>query len=266
LADDQIWNGQFEAKLLEQGVRVVFPTAIPKHYSLWGSTGNVWFDRSELTPQAPEDVDGIEDSLNQIEAVIREALTCGISPNKIILGGFSMGGGMALQCMRHLHMDWAGIFALSSFLQETSGVWMGESYDGEVSWPPVLMMHGTSDDLVPLSWGLDTAERLKKIRVPVIWEEYKSISHELSSDEISRLCSWILERLDIIDPASDSVPNETKNMKIQPDDDTSGGHILRSKTAQPEKPEASFDEKGIHFAVTKQGNQAIAIFDVPEGS
>jgi len=39
-----------------------------------------------------------------------------------ILGGFSMGGGMAMHLAYRFHQDLAGVFALSSFLNKDSAV------------------------------------------------------------------------------------------------------------------------------------------------
>lgn len=40
-----------------------------------------------------------------------------------ILGGFSMGGGMAMHLAYRFHQDLAGVFALSSFLNKDSAVY-----------------------------------------------------------------------------------------------------------------------------------------------
>lgn len=40
-----------------------------------------------------------------------------------ILGGFSMGGGMAMHLAYRFHQDLAGVFALSSFLNKDSSVY-----------------------------------------------------------------------------------------------------------------------------------------------
>lgn len=124
----------------------------------------------------------------------------GIAYGRMILGGFSMGGGMALRIglMRpSKEQQLGGVICLSSFLSSASQVWShlahlqepaaampatacttpsteavgGAAAAGEgeraggggllASIPPVLMYHGSHDPMVSPMWGKTTAERLQ---------------------------------------------------------------------------------------------------------
>ncbi|EOD30085.1 hypothetical protein EMIHUDRAFT_203543 [Emiliania huxleyi CCMP1516] len=60
------------------GVRVLFPSAEPIAYR--GSTTTAWYDRTELPPTAAEETTSVENSVG-----------------RLVVGGFSQGGGIALQ-------------------------------------------------------------------------------------------------------------------------------------------------------------------------
>jgi phospholipase/carboxylesterase len=58
----------------------------------------------------------------QILDIIAQLMGEGIAPNRIFVGGFSMGGGMALQFLARFKRPLAGVFAMSSFLATDSRV------------------------------------------------------------------------------------------------------------------------------------------------
>ncbi|CAM2096233.1 unnamed protein product [Caretta caretta] len=91
-----------------------------------GALSTVWFDRWKISNECPEHIETIDSMCRVLTNVIDDEVKNGISKNKIILGGFSMGGGMAMHLAYRYHQDVAGVFALSSFLNKTSAVYQGE--------------------------------------------------------------------------------------------------------------------------------------------
>lgn len=74
-----------------------------------------------------------------------------------LLGGFSMGGALALHSGYHVNPNIAGVFACSSFLNDSSVVFetlkkLKDQANVE-HLPKLLMYHGDRDSLVPQSWG-----------------------------------------------------------------------------------------------------------------
>lgn len=72
----------------------------------------------------PEDLLSIDKAAWNLEKLIREEVEReGIPFSKVVLGGFSQGGTMALHMAYRLYPEVAGCFALSSFLPSDSGVY-----------------------------------------------------------------------------------------------------------------------------------------------
>jgi len=136
--------------------RVVFPTAPMRKYSLLGPHGvqRVWFDRKQLDPAGPEDVQGTDMMRAQVRRVIDEEVSKGVDLSRIVVGGFSMGAAQSLHMLSDPELcdNLAGIFALSTFLPDDSvlpeRVKKHTSAGGRV--PPLLWFHGTSDPMIRL--------------------------------------------------------------------------------------------------------------------
>ena len=55
-----------------------------------------WFDLMSLDPSGPEDEKGIEKSSTNLTKIIDEEINNGIDPSRIVIGGFSQGGALAI--------------------------------------------------------------------------------------------------------------------------------------------------------------------------
>ncbi|NXI66327.1 LYPL1 protein, partial [Anseranas semipalmata] len=113
-----------------------------------------------------------------------------------IVGGFSMGGGMAMHLAYRFHQDLAGVFALSSFLNKDSAVYQTLKRDERVL-PELFQCHGTADELVLYSWGEETNKMLKSLGVSTSLHTFPNLNHELNRTEIEKLKTWILKKLPI---------------------------------------------------------------------
>ncbi|XP_074753340.1 lysophospholipase-like protein 1 isoform X4 [Athene noctua] len=112
----------------------------------------------------------------------------------LILGGFSMGGGMAMHLAYRFHQDLAGVFALSSFLNKDSAVYQALKRNDSVL-PELFQCHGTADELVLYSWGEETNKMLKSLGVSTSLHTFPNLNHELSRTEIEKLKAWIVKKL-----------------------------------------------------------------------
>ncbi|XP_014677482.1 PREDICTED: lysophospholipase-like protein 1 [Priapulus caudatus] len=96
--------------LIFSHIRVVFPTAPVGKYTPIGAT-----IRSE-------DERSIGESSIFLTRLIDAQVTAGIPKHRIIVGGFSMGGSMAMHLAYCYHPNVAGVFSLSSFHSNESTV------------------------------------------------------------------------------------------------------------------------------------------------
>lgn len=178
-------------------LKVLFPTApIRKYTPLGGEPSHVWFDRENISPDVPEHLDTIEPMGKEIINLIDKEVTSGIPLEHIIIGGFSMGGAMAMHVGYRLKQQVAGVFALSSFLNDNSVVYKHLESDKEQhDLPPLFMCHGDRDDLVPLSWGEETFKNLEKLGVKGHFHTIRNALHELKKQELKTWSEWVKERI-----------------------------------------------------------------------
>jgi len=69
-----------------------------------------------LDSSGPEDEEGIRKAANMVHSLIAEEVAAGISTKRIILGGFSQGGALAMYSGLTFPEPLAGIIALSAWL------------------------------------------------------------------------------------------------------------------------------------------------------
>lgn len=114
-----------------------------------------------------------------------------------------MGGALSLHAGYHLNPNLGGVFALSSFLNNDSVVYDSlKSYrkgNPNATLPKLLMFHGERDSLVPAEWGRRTFERLKSFNVTGEFIMVKNTMHELKTQELLDLQTWILDTLPPLD-------------------------------------------------------------------
>lgn len=174
-------------------IRFIFPNATSMPVSINnGMVMPAWYDvRSpDLTEQ--QDESGMQKSQDRIEAIIAAQVALGIDSNHIILVGFSQGGVMALYTgLRHKN-TLGGIIALSAYLPLADST-KQQAHQANLG-VPILMAHGISDPVIPISAGRDASSKLKKLGYRVEWYEY-DMPHSVHPDEITQIGTWLKGRL-----------------------------------------------------------------------
>uniref|UniRef100_U5EXF5 palmitoyl-protein hydrolase n=1 Tax=Corethrella appendiculata TaxID=1370023 RepID=U5EXF5_9DIPT len=198
-------------------LKIIFPTAPVQPYTpLGGQNSNVWFDRRSISIDAKESRSSLAAIYETVQEILKREIGEGISPHRIIVGGFSMGGALALHTGYHLFLNQqqlGGIFACSSFLNRTSIVYESLSTaSSDTKLPKLLMFHGDRDTLVPLKWGETTFQELRNSGVSGDFITLKNTLHELKKRQILQLCDWIQE----IVPENENKPaNSDDNIKTK---------------------------------------------------
>lgn len=179
-------------------IKMIYPTAPVQAYTpLSGELSHVWFDRRAITIEALENRKSLSQMYEKINDLIQNEVELGVSPSRIIIGGFSMGGALALHIGYHLNCDLAGIFACSSFLNRDSIIYetLRQSLAAGTSLPELRMYHGAKDKLVPLDWGKETYEKLTELGVNGNFIPLDNTLHELKKHQILDIRDWILKKL-----------------------------------------------------------------------
>ena len=95
------WLSQlgFVAECERAGLSVETPSATPRPYKLAGGrVMSVWYDRNGLLPTAEEHLASVEASCAELENIVSKLVVSGTPAERIVIGGFSMGG--ASECLR----------------------------------------------------------------------------------------------------------------------------------------------------------------------
>ena len=61
--------------------------------------------------------------------------------------------------------------------------------------PPIFLAHGSADTMINKDWGKSTRDGLLSRGVDVEWFEEKKLGHELGSQTLEKLQTWLLNRL-----------------------------------------------------------------------
>ena len=178
------------------GFATSFPTAPFVPYTLNdGMKSNVWFDRTELSINSPEDLVGVQKSMETIDAIIDGFIEQGIESKNIFVFGMSMGGHMALQVLNRSRYanTLGGIVALSCYVSNNSSYWteLKNKLESNFHFPPLLMCHGDRDALVLYDWGVVTSRRLKEMGIRVQFHSIPGLYHDISYKELELIKQWV---------------------------------------------------------------------------
>jgi phospholipase/carboxylesterase len=170
-------------------VRFVFPHAPMRAVTInFGTVMRAWYDVRGIGGERREDADGVRASQAQIEALIARERARGIEPSRLVLAGFSQGGAMALYTgLRHAERL-AGILALSCALP------LADTLAAEAAPAnrdvPILMAHGTHDDMIPLARARGAHDGLARLGFRIEWREYP-MPHAVCAEEIADISAWL---------------------------------------------------------------------------
>ena len=191
----------FGAAMARAGVRMFFPSATDIPYTLAGGrTMSAWYDRTGLPPTAAEHQPSVDASVAQLEETVDALAREGIPPSRVAVGGFSQGGGIALQLAYRGSATGsllAGVFVLSSYANDDSPMWAALDADGDRRRPPLFQRHGAADDYILASWGEVTAAKLQSRSVAVDFAKEPRLGHQMSDRSLTELSGWLARTLSI---------------------------------------------------------------------
>ncbi|KAF2879616.1 hypothetical protein ILUMI_26555 [Ignelater luminosus] len=174
-------------------VKVICPTAPTMPVTLnAGFRMPSWFDLKTLDASGPEDEDGIKQAAKTIHAMIDSEVKAGIPPGKILLGGFSQGGALALYSALCYPERLAGVIALSCWLPLRKSFPAAQKSPDDI---PVLQCHGDCDPVVPYKWGQMTASLLKTLLKSPEFKSYRGMMHTSSDDELKDVKEFVDKHL-----------------------------------------------------------------------
>lgn len=155
-----------------------------------GAVGYGWFP---LALEGPPNSPAILDATERLRNFLAEAeARYPIDPQKLVLLGFSQGGVMAYCLALREPQRFAAAVVLSSWLPKELADRLVAV--GAASLPPILVQHGSRDDLISVDRARGSIETLRDLRVPVTYREY-DMGHEISPRSLTDLASWLEEKI-----------------------------------------------------------------------
>lgn len=174
-------------------LRFVFPHAPKRPVTLnMGMPMRAWYDIRALSLDERADEAGVRASLTDIEALISAENDQGIDSGRIFVVGFSQGGVMALQVGLRHERTLAGIAGLSCYLPMADA--LGAERSAANAHTPVLLMHGSQDQVVPPGLGEHARQTLIGWGYDVQWHSYP-MQHQVCMEQILDLRAWFSKRL-----------------------------------------------------------------------
>jgi lysophospholipase-2 len=175
----------------------IFPAAPVIPISInGGSRMPGWFDLYDwpISVGAQDDRDGKQAAVQQIEAIIDQLEKDGMDRSKIIVGGFSQGGAIAMLTAYHnalsSHSDrpaLGGVVALSGWLTMTDTLVVSETAKQIPCW----WGHGTYDDKVLFKHQAFGARKLNDMGVNIVITEQYEMGHESDREEKIALAEFL---------------------------------------------------------------------------
>lgn len=114
----------------------------------------------------------------------------GVPGDRTILAGFSQGGAMTLDVGLSLTSNppLAGLVVFSGYLHAPIA-------RQTTPRPPVLILHGTEDPLVPISAARQARDTLTQLGIATNYREF-DIAHEICPEEIALMREFVLQAID----------------------------------------------------------------------
>jgi phospholipase/carboxylesterase len=171
-------------------LRFIFPHAPLRPVTINGGMEmRAWYDIAMSDIARLPDERGIRDSQQQVVELIERERKRGVEANRIVLAGFSQGGAIALQVGLRYGEPLAGVIALSTYLT------LEESLAAEAAAAnkavPILMCHGTQDEIVPLRLAEASKSTLQAKGYEVEWHTWP-MPHSVCAEEVEAIAAFLM--------------------------------------------------------------------------
>lgn len=146
-------------------------------------TGRMWYDLE--SPQWT----GLAQSRSQLIHWLQNLEQSTQVPlEKTVLVGFSQGGAMTLDV--GLRVPVAGLVMLSGYLHPELAI-------DRVTVPPVLVVHGRFDQVVPVAAAQETQTFLREVQSPYLYREF-AMGHEINLEAVQEVRHFVQQTLGLV--------------------------------------------------------------------
>jgi len=168
-------------------LRFIFPHAPVQPVTINGGMAmRSWYDIVSFDSEGRADRAGVLESSALLEGLIGREIERDITPNKIVIAGFSQGGAVAIHTALQTEHPIAGLMALSTYMALPDDAASAVSRKDL----PIFMAHGSFDPVLRMEWGRSSADRLIEVGYAVEWHEYP-MAHAVCPQEIADISNWL---------------------------------------------------------------------------
>ncbi len=155
-----------------------------------GPGSHAWFDFS-IEPGGERSINEAQEAESRTivaQAVQSAAEQLGIPPERVVVGGFSQGGIMALSLLltKPALMQAAMVWHSRLLQQVVPLSAPADAMRGKQLW----LSHGTHDNVIPLAHAHAIAHHMAPLPVTVSYHEFPS-AHEIRPSELAATVSWL---------------------------------------------------------------------------
>jgi phospholipase/carboxylesterase len=175
------------------GVRFIFPHAPEMPVTINGGyVMPAWYDLYDADFKSRADLSGVRASRVHVEHLIERERQRGVAAARIVVGGFSQGGAVALYTgLRHAERL-AALVALSAYLIDPDA--LAQEATAANRQTPLFLAHGTDDEIVRFEWGESSCRLLEQHGWPVEWHAYR-MPHSAVLEELEDFGRFIVRIL-----------------------------------------------------------------------
>jgi phospholipase/carboxylesterase len=138
-----------------------------------------------------------EEGMRSRELILRFVQECveayALDPSQVYLMGFSQGAIMSLATVLHQPERFAGLVAMSG--RVVPDLVRDMAPPERLAGLPVLVIHGTRDEVLPIHNGRGIRSMLEKLPVNLTYHEY-DMAHQITGESLEEVTSWLAARLD----------------------------------------------------------------------
>ncbi|EGB04217.1 hypothetical protein AURANDRAFT_32841 [Aureococcus anophagefferens] len=176
--------------------KFVLPLAPTRKITVYhGTSMQAWYDIFGLDDKCAQDRERIAESTFAIQArinniIIEQGLQAGVKPSRVAVGGFSLGGALALHVVLRSKYKLAGCAVASGWLPLESDY--PEHLSAEACKTPICMSHGLADRRVPVGFAGRTHSILSaELKLAVAFHTYDGLGHSTCASEMVRIGQFV---------------------------------------------------------------------------
>jgi len=148
------------------------------------AAGNTWYPYSFLSPIAQNEP-GLTSALTVIEGLVDQLGLNGLSPERVVLMGFSQGACLTLEFAARHARRYAAIAAFSGGVIGPAGT--PRDYAGSFAGTPVFLGCSDVDPHIPVERVRESAEIFRRLGATVDERIYPRMGHTINTDELAAL-------------------------------------------------------------------------------